>query len=297
MLTARTVQDLRDGLGPVRRAGSRIGLVPTMGALHAGHLSLLHRARVDCDTVVMSLFVNPRQFNDAGDLRVYPRDEARDAQLAAAEGVDILFAPAVDAVYPPGFATVVSVAGPGEPLEGVHRGRSHFQAVATVVCKLLNMVGPDVVYFGQKDAQQAAVIRRMVRDLDIPSAVEVRPTVREPDGLALSSRNALLSGAERERAAALHRALQSVAAAVDAGETDPAAATAAGRAGLRDTGAALDYLELVDPETMAPLTRIDRDALAVVAAVIGSVRLIDNLFAPIPITQPEVATPLWASTA
>ena len=297
MLTVRTVGDLRATLGSARRAGSRIGLVPTMGALHAGHLSLLRRARVDCDTVVMSLFVNPRQFDDAGDLVSYPRDEARDAGLAAAEGVDVLFAPAVDTVYPPGFATAVSVAGPARPLEGLHRGRAHFDGVATVVCKLLNMVGPDVAYFGQKDAQQVAVIRAMVRDLDIPAAIEACPTVRAPDGLALSSRNVLLSAAERERAGALHRALRSVTSTVAAGERDPAAATAAGRAELHDAGAELEYLALVDPRTMVALAQVDRDALAVVAARIGAVRLIDNLFIPIPITQPEVATPLRASTA
>jgi pantoate--beta-alanine ligase len=301
MLTVRALPELREHLDAARRAGERIGLVPTMGALHEGHESLLRRARSQCDIVVMSLFVNPRQFNDAGDLAGYPRDEARDAELAAACGVDVLFAPGIEAVYPDGFATTVSVAGPADGLEGAHRGRGHFEGVATVVAKLLNMTRPDVAYFGAKDAQQVAVIRRVVSDLDLPVAIEACPTVREPSGLAMSSRNALLSDAERERATALHRALTLVRAAVAAGERDPAAATAGGRAELAAARAETDYLQLVDPLTMAPLTRVDRDSLAVVAARIGAVRLIDNLTVPIPTTDTdthhEVATPTGASTA
>ena len=301
MLTVRTVPELRARLAPQRRAGRRIGLVPTMGALHEGHLSLLRRARSQCDVVVMSLFVNPRQFNDAGDLAGYPRDEARDAELAGACGVDILFAPALEAIYPEGFATAVSVAGPAMGLESEHRGHGHFEGVATVVAKLLNMAGPDVAYFGAKDAQQLAVIRRLVADLDLPVAIEACPTVRESSGLAMSSRNALLSDAERQRASALHRALERVRAAVAAGERDPAAATAGGHAELAAAGAETEYLKLVDPLTMTALERLDRDALAVVAARIGAVRLIDNLPVPIPRTDTrtdhEVATPTGASTA
>jgi pantoate--beta-alanine ligase len=172
----------------------------------------------------MSLFVNPRQFDDAGDLAGYPRDEARDARLAAECGVDVLFAPGAEAIYPAGFATTVSVSGPAEGLESARRGDGHFQGVATVVAKLLNMTGPDVAYFGAKDAQQLAVIRRTVADLDLPVTIEALPTVREPGGLALSSRNALLSGTERERASALYRALRRVRNAVREGARDPSAA-------------------------------------------------------------------------
>ena len=301
MLTVRTVPELRHALAPARRAGARIGLVPTMGALHDGHLSLLRHGRGQCDTLVMSLFVNPRQFTDAGDLAGYPRDEARDLALAAQAGTDVVFAPAPDAVYPPSFATTVSVAGPADGLEGAHRGHGHFDGVATVVTKLLNMVGPDVAWFGAKDAQQVAVIRRLVADLDMPVTIEVRPTVREPDGLAMSSRNVLLSAEQRARARALFDALRSVREAADQGVDDPASATATGRALLAAAGAETEYLELVDPETMAPLQRLDRDALAVVAARIGVVRLIDNLAIPLRHSNhhPDhvVATPSGASTA
>jgi pantoate--beta-alanine ligase len=277
MNTIRTVAELRGALAAPRRADRRIGLVPTMGALHEGHLSLIRRARQDCDLVVVSLFVNPTQFNDRSDLAAYPRDEQRDATLAAGNGADVLFAPPVEEVYPRGFATTVSVAGVTEPLEGEHRGRGHFDGVTTVVAKLFNMVQPDVAYFGQKDAQQAVVIRQMARDLDIPVRIEVCPTVREPDGLALSSRNAHLSPTDRPRAAALHRALRAVERAIEAGERDAALATAPGRAELTSSQIEPDYLELVDPETLAPVQRIDGgDVLAVVAARVGDTRLIDN---------------------
>ena len=208
MLTVRTVAGVREHLLPARREGRTIGLVPTMGALHEGHLSLIHAARAECDVVVVSLFVNPAQFDDAGDLAAYPRDEERDAGLAATAGADVLFAPTPEHVYPPGFASTVHVDGVTETLEGAHRGVAHFDGVATVVTKLLNMVGPDVAYFGQKDAQQALVIRRLVADLDLPVRVAVRPTVREADGLALSSRNVHLRGADRERALALRDGLR-----------------------------------------------------------------------------------------
>ena len=200
MRTVRTVAELREALAPQRRAGRTIGLVPTMGAFHAGHLALMRRARADTDVVVVSLFVNPTQFRPGEDLSAYPRDEAADAAEAAALGVDLLFAPAPEEVYPAGFATDVRVGTVTEPLEGAARGPEHFHGVTTVVTKLFNMVGPDVAYFGQKDAQQVAVIRQLVRDLDIPVRVEVCPTVREHDGLALSSRNRYLEGADRERA-------------------------------------------------------------------------------------------------
>jgi pantoate--beta-alanine ligase len=272
----RSITELRAALDTPRRAGRTIGLVPTMGALHDGHLSLLRRAREQCDVVVMSLFVNPAQFNEASDLAAYPRDEQRDLALAEREGVDLVFAPSPDEMYPPGFATTVSVAGVTEPLEGVHRGRGHFDGVTTVVTKLLNIVGPDIAYFGQKDAQQAVVIRRLVSDLDIPVRLEVCPTTREPDGLAMSSRNVLLSPDQRSRAASLHRALQAIQDAVATGERDPGAARARALAELNSPDLELDYLELVSPDTLAPLQRLDGDALAVVAARIGATRLIDN---------------------
>jgi pantoate--beta-alanine ligase len=272
----RTVGEVRAALSEPRRAGRSIGLVPTMGAFHDGHLSLIRRAREQCDAVVVWLFVNPTQFNDSGDLALYPRDERRDAALARGLGADYLFAPAVSEVYPDGFATAVSVTGLTEHLEGEHRGRAHFHGVATVVAKMFNMVGPDVAYFGQKDAQQAAVVRRMVRDLDMPVRIELCPTVRADDGLALSSRNVLLSPDDRRRATALHRALEAVKAAVTAGERDPVRAIAAGTAVLAADDIAPDYLELVSPATMAPVEAIGDDVLAVVAARVGETRLIDN---------------------
>ena len=198
MIIVESIAELRAALAPGRRAGRRLGLVPTMGAFHEGHVSLMRHAVDACDEVVVSLFVNPTQFNEAGDLAGYPRDERADAQRADELGVDWLFAPPVREMYPDGFATTISVAGVSEPLEGAHRGPGHFQGVATVVCKLLNIVAPDVAYFGAKDAQQLAVIRRMVSDLDMPTAIEALPTVRAADGLALSSRNALLSRADRD---------------------------------------------------------------------------------------------------
>jgi len=276
MNVIRTVTELRAELLEPRRAGRRIGLVPTMGAFHEGHLSLMRRARRDCDVVVVSLFVNPTQFNDAGDLDAYPRDPERDAGLATEIGVDYLFAPPVDEVYPSGFATTVSVAGLTETLEGVHRGRAHFDGVTTVVAKLFNMVSPDVAYFGQKDAQQAVVIRRLVRDLDIPVAIEVCPTVREADGLAMSSRNVHLSPADRTRAAALHRALRAAQDAVTAGERDPGAARERALSELARADIEPEYVELVSADTLAPLHRIAGDVLAVLAAPVGGTRLIDN---------------------
>ncbi len=276
MKMIRTVAGLRAELLESKRAGRTIGLVPTMGAFHDGHLSLIRRARRDCAVVVVSLFVNPTQFNDAGDLDAYPRDEARDAALAAEAGVDYLFAPPVEQIYPPGFATTVSVAGITETLEGAHRGRAHFDGVTTVVAKLFNIVSPDVAYFGQKDAQQAVVIHRMVADLNIPVQIELCPTVREPDGLALSSRNVHLSPAARARATALHRARGAVRDAVSAGERDAGAARELALAELARAEIEPDYVELVSAGTMAPLQRIDRAALALLAAPVGGTRLIDN---------------------
>jgi pantoate--beta-alanine ligase len=254
-----------------------IGLVPTMGALHDGHLSLIALARERCDVVVVTLFVNPAQFDDAGDLRAYPRDEARDAALAREAGADVLFAPAVEAIYPPGFATTVSVGGVAGPLEGESRGPEHFAGVATVVCKLLNIAQPDIAFFGQKDAQQVAVIRRLVRDLDIPVRIDVGATVREADGLALSSRNARLRNGERARALALAHALRAARGAVAGGERDAGAIAAAARQAMSAAGVEPEYLAVVEPDTFAPVERVDEEPmLFAVAARIGDVRLIDN---------------------
>ncbi len=277
MRTVRTIAELRAALDGQRRAGGRIGLVPTMGALHEGHLSLIRRARGACDVVVMTLFVNPAQFDEAADLGAYPRDEARDARLARDAGVDLLFAPPATEIYPRGFATSVRVAAVTEPLEGEVRGAEHFAGVATVVTKLFNIAQPDVAFFGQKDAQQVAVIRRLVRDLDIPVAIEVGATVREPDGLALSSRNARLLNGTRRQALALPRALDAARAAVDDGERDPARVAAAARAAMSAYGVEPEYLELVAPDTFVPVADIgDEPVLVAVAARVGDVRLIDN---------------------
>jgi pantoate--beta-alanine ligase len=276
MRTVRTIAAARDAL---RDAPRPIGLVPTMGALHEGHLALLACARTQCATVVMSLFVNPAQFAADEDLAGYPRDEARDAELARRAGVDLLFVPAGEEMYPDGFATTVVVNGLSEPLEGAGRGPEHFHAVATVVAKLLNIVGPQIAYFGQKDAQQALVIRALVRDLDIPTAIEVCPTVRDDDGLARSSRNVYLSEAERSRAVGLSRALRCAAGAIAAGERDSAAAAAAARRELERHEIEPEYLALVDPETLAPVELLDAPVLIAVAARVGRARLIDNLVA------------------
>ncbi len=276
MRTLRTVSELRTALHESRRAGRTIGLVPTMGAFHDGHLSLMRRARADCEVVVVSLFVNPIQFNEQTDLDAYPRDERRDAALAADIGVDFLFAPPREEIYPDGFATTVAVARVSEHLEGTFRGPEHFTGVATVVTKLFNIVAPSVAYFGQKDAQQTLVIRRLVRDLDLPVRIEVCPTVREPDGLAMSSRNAHLSAEERRRALALHRSLQLAGDAVREGEHQPTAVRARALAELAQAGVEPEYFELVSTSTLAPVERIEGEVLAVVAGRVGTTRLIDN---------------------
>jgi pantoate--beta-alanine ligase len=275
VITIRTVADLRATLAPARREGRCIGLVPTMGAFHEGHLSLMRAARERCapdGVVVVSLFVNPTQFGEAADLAAYPRDEGRDARLAEAEGVDVLFAPPLQEMYPDGFATTVHVAGVADTLEGAHRPR-HFDGVATVVAKLLSMAQPDVAYFGRKDAQQAVMVRRLVRDLDLPVEIDVRPIVREPDGLALSSRNVRLDPEERERALSLSRALRAVEEAA-AGGASLDEALAAGREQL--AGVELEHLAAVDPETFTAVNDLQGESLVAVAARVGAVRLIDN---------------------
>jgi pantoate--beta-alanine ligase len=274
--TVRTVAEVRAGVAQARAAGRTVALVPTMGAFHDGHLALMCAAREACDHVVCSLFVNPAQFEEAADLAAYPRDEARDAALAAEAGVDVLFAPPAEAVYPPGFATRVTVAGLTETLEGAARGPGHFAGVCTVVAKLLNAVAPDTAFFGAKDAQQVAVIRRMVADLDVPARIAVVPTVREPDGLAMSSRNGRLDAGERARAVALSEALRAAGDAAAAGERDPDRLRAAAERALAARAVEPEYVALVDPETFQPVDGAVERVLLLLAARIGTTRLIDN---------------------
>jgi pantoate--beta-alanine ligase len=274
----RARDELRAKLAAARREGSSIGLVPTMGYLHEGHLSLLRAARAECDLVVMSLFVNPAQFGPGEDLASYPRDEERDLELAAEAGADLVYAPPVEEVYPEGFSTAVEVGGLTEVLCGdpARRGPEHFHGVTTVVAKLFNSVQPDVAYFGQKDAQQVAAIRRMVRDLDFPVRIEALPTVREPDGVAMSSRNAYLDAGERERATALSRALR--AAEEEARGGSLGAALDAGRRELAAAGIEPEYFEARDTESLRPAVELNgRPVLIAVAARIGRARLIDNV--------------------
>jgi pantoate--beta-alanine ligase len=274
----RAKSELRAQLAGARREGRSIGLVPTMGFLHEGHLALLRTARAECDVVVMSLFVNPTQFGADEDLGSYPRDEERDAELAEEAGVDLIYAPSVEEVYPEGFSTSVEVSGVTEGLCGdpARRGPGHFRGVTTVVAKLFNAVQPDVAYFGQKDAQQVAAIRHMVRDLDVPVRIEALPIVREPDGLAMSSRNAYLSPVERRQATALSRALRIVER--EAREGSLAAALDAGRGELAAAGVEVEYLEARDAENLRPVAELSgRPVLIAVAARIGRARLIDNV--------------------
>jgi pantoate--beta-alanine ligase len=277
----RSRSELRELLSQPRRAGKRIGLVPTMGYFHEGHLSLMRRAREDCAIVVVSLFVNPTQFGSGEDLGSYPRDEDRDVELAARAGVDLLWIPDVEQMYPVGFATAVEVAGDltgvleGDPEQ---RGPEHFRGVTTIVAKLFNSVQPDVAYFGRKDAQQAMVIQRMTRDLDFPVRIEVLPTIREEDGLALSSRNAYLGPEERERAAAIARALRAAERAANEGETSIDALIEVARDELRNAGIEPEYVEARSAEDLSPLAELNgRPVLMAVAARVGRARLIDNV--------------------
>jgi pantoate--beta-alanine ligase len=293
MRSLRSVGELRTALEPARRTGRRIGLVPTMGALHGGHLSLIARARAECDVVVVSLFVNPAQFDERADLDRYPRQEDRDRELAARAGADLLFAPSPEDVYPAGFATSVEVLGLTDPLEGAVRGASHFRGVTTVVTKLLNMVAPDVAYFGQKDAQQVVVIRHLAEDLNLPVRIEACPTVREPDGLAMSSRNAHLSPDERASALGLHAALCAAAGAASGGERSSDRLLRAARETLAPFDVELEYLALVSPDTLEPVARLDEPALLAIAARVGSTRLIDNmtLYPAVPNRRPATRQP------
>jgi pantoate--beta-alanine ligase len=273
----RTVAELREHVRAARAEGGVVGLVPTMGALHAGHVSLIEASAAQASTTVVSLFVNPTQFGDAADLAGYPRTEEADAALAEAAGAAVLFAPSADEVYPGGHVTEVRVSGPlTERLEGAHRGPEHFHGVTTVVSKLLNMVQPDVAFFGAKDAQQVLVVRRMVRDLDLPVRIAAQPTVREPDGLALSSRNVRLSPAERRTATAIPRAIEAALAALEDGEQDAAVLRRAATAVLADAGLTPEYVAIVDPDTLQERPVVDRPSLLALAVPVGPVRLIDN---------------------
>lgn len=273
---AQSVAALRDTVRAWRINGERIGLVPTMGALHAGHLALVAAARAQGERVVASLFVNPKQFGPSEDFAAYPRDEAADLAAFAKAGVNLVFAPTVEEMYPPGFATTVHIAGLIEALEGAHRP-GHFDGVATVVGKLLLQVLPDAAYFGEKDYQQLTVVRRLVRDLDIPARIEGVPTVREPDGLALSSRNIYLSPEERRIAPQLHRVLRDTAASIKQYPSAIGPALERGLATLRAAGFAPDYLALRDAADFSAMTALDRPARLLTAARLGRTRLIDNI--------------------
>ncbi|HEY3173848.1 MAG TPA: pantoate--beta-alanine ligase [Thermoanaerobaculia bacterium] len=279
METVREVPPLRDLVREARAAGRTIGFVPTMGALHEGHLSLVRLARRESTFTAVSIFVNPLQFGPTEDLARYPRKEDQDAIVLAREGVDLVYLPDPTAMYPPEFSTAVEVRGVSEGSEGKIRP-GHFRGVATVVAKLFLQVTPDVAVFGQKDLQQVSVVRRMIRDLDFPVRLVVGPTVREPDGLAMSSRNAYLSPEDRRLAAAFPRALFEGRNRAARGERDAANLTESVRRELEAAGLSPDYVHAVDPETMAPVA-VAAPGTALVAAVrIGKTRLIDNVFVP-----------------
>ncbi len=270
------VSDLREALAATRREGKTIGLVPTMGALHEGHLSLVRASRVECGLTVVTIYVNPSQFGPKEDLAHYPRTLEKDLELLAGLA-DLVFAPCDEEVYPPGYATWVEVGSLSQPLEGVCRP-GHFRGVATIVLKLFTMVAPDVAYFGQKDYQQALVIRRMAADLNLPLAIRVCPIVREADGLAMSSRNRYLSPDERRRTAVLFQSLQLAADMVAQGERDAGKIAERMRQTILAAGPSqIDYIALADPETLEPVETIRGPTLAALAVKIGATRLIDNM--------------------
>jgi pantoate--beta-alanine ligase len=272
----RTVKDLRQATQPWRARGDRIGLVPTMGALHDGHLALVRAAKARGCRAIATIFVNPKQFGPREDFAAYPRGEARDVGLLESADCDLLFAPNVDEMYPPGFATAVRVASLTDHLCGPHRP-GHFEGVATVVCKLLAQALPDFAFFGEKDYQQLKVIGRMARDLDLPVEIVGVETVREADGMAMSSRNAYLTSDERRIATALNRILLDLAAAVRAGEA-PRTAEAKAAASLKSAGfPRIDYVSVADAETLAPAEGLGRPLRALAAAWLGETRLIDNV--------------------
>ena len=276
MQVLSTVHEMRAACRAVRKSGQSLGLVPTMGALHAGHIALVRAARAQCDFVAASIFVNPTQFGPKEDFAKYPRTFEQDCALLASEGVALLFAPQPEEMYLAGSSTFVDVEGVGDRLDGRSRP-GHFRGVATVVAKLFHIVGPDKAFFGQKDAAQVAVLRCMVRDLNFDLDLVVCPTVREPDGLALSSRNRYLSPEERRRALVLSNALNVMEATYRAGQKDVARLLEAGRGVLAaEPEVRLDYLEIVHADTLLPLTEAAPGALLAVAAYVGATRLIDN---------------------
>ncbi|MGA8150163.1 MAG: pantoate--beta-alanine ligase [Terriglobales bacterium] len=273
----KNIEDIRAASRAARLAGLRVGLVPTMGALHDGHLSLVRAAESQCDVVVVSLFVNPLQFGPNEDLASYPRTFERDCELLEREGIDFLFAPSTIEMYPADAVTYVSVEGLSDKLCGRSRP-GHFRGVTTVVAKLLDIVEPDLAFFGQKDAAQVAIIRRMVRDLNFAVEIIVCPIVREPDGLAMSSRNAYLSPEQRKSALVLYRSLAEVKRLFEQGERKVARLIEGGKHVLaQESSVRLDYLEIVDPDTLDPLQELSRIALVAVAAFVGTTRLIDNI--------------------
>ena len=270
---------MRSACRAARASGKRLGFVPTMGALHEGHLSLVRAAKTSCDLVAASIFVNPAQFGPNEDLAKYPRDFERDRDLLQREGVELLFAPSVEEMYPAGAVTWVTVGELSSRLDGLSRP-GHFRGVTTVVAKLFHIVEPDAAFFGQKDAAQLAIIRRMVRDLNFPVEIVACPIVREPDGLAMSSRNAYLDPLQRKQALVLYRSLTKVKKLWDAGERDAAKLAAAGREEVEEKSVRLDYFEIVDAQSLEPIENVAQGALVAAAAYVGSTRLIDNLVLP-----------------
>ena len=277
MLVVRTIAEARQACARFRAAGKSLGLVPTMGALHAGHLSLVRAAKESCDAVAVSIFVNPTQFGPKEDFSSYPRVFEQDCQTLQAAGVDVVFAPSVEEMYPPGASTFVEVEGLSDRLDGASRP-GHFRGVATVVAKLFHIFAPDVAFFGQKDAAQVAVLRRMVRDLRFAVELKVCPTMREPDGLAMSSRNRNLSEEERRHALVLYRALSAVEKRFQGGEVDSGKLIGEAQRILKEEpGVQVEYFRVVDPETLEDVADVRPDNLVAVAARVGATRLIDNL--------------------
>ena len=276
MEIVRTVADLRKHIALWRKGEVRVGLVPTMGALHQGHMALVEAARAECDRIVASIFVNPKQFAPTEDLGSYPRREAADLEMLRSAGVDLVFIPAVDEMYPPDFATLVRVSGLTEGLCGAHRA-GHFDGVTTVVTKLLIQALPDTAYFGEKDYQQLTVVRRLARDLDLPVRIAGVPTVREPDGLALSSRNVYLSAEERRIAPNLARVLRSIAAVLAQDPNAVAREIAHGSVALQQVGFAVDYLEIREAESLAVTSEVTASSRVFAAVRLGTTRLIDNM--------------------
>src|ERR1700722_11961335 len=280
MKICKTIPEMRAECRAARREGKRLGFVPTMGALHEGHLSLVRAAKGKCDVVAASIFVNPTQFGPTEDLSKYPRTFDRDRELLEKENVDLLFAPSVEEMYPAGAMTWVTVEGLSDKLDG-HSRPGHFRGVTTIVAKLFHAVEPDAAFFGQKDAAQAAIIRRMVRDLNFPVEIVVCPIMREPDGLAMSSRNSYLDPQQRKQALVLQRSLTRVKQMAGAGECDATRLVAAAKAVLAGEPAVrLDYFEIVDADSFDPVNDVARGALVAVAAFVGTTRLIDNILLP-----------------